>query len=178
MPGNAVITFPMLKRAVEEVALTEAEIDAKLGKEFVYDALLEEGKICTKKAFYNSKTGLYPMSIGGENYTVLGNALAILTGITDKNESEYICEKIVSRVLSDCSLSMKCFEYDALLATDKVKWQGYILDEIRNDYRTMVERENTVWETSDGASAFDNAGSLCHGWSAIPIYYYTILKNN
>ena len=23
-----------------------------------------------------------------------------------------------------------------------------------------------------GASAFDNAGSLCHGWSAVPVYYF------
>ena len=61
--------------------------------------------------------------------------------------------------------------YDALLATDKAKWQGYVRDEIRNDYETMVEQGNTVWETIDGASAFDNAGSLCHGWSAIPILY-------
>ena len=34
----------------------------------------------------------------------------------------------------------------------------------------------SVWETIDGASAFDNAGSLCHGWSAIPVYYFNVLK--
>jgi hypothetical protein len=33
----------------------------------------------------------------------------------------------------------------------------------------------TVWETELGESDFDNAGSLCHGWSALPIYYYHIL---
>ena len=111
------------------------------------------------------------MSISGDDYTVLGNALAILTGLTDKNESEYICEKIASGDLSDWSLSMKCFKYDALLATDQEKWQGYVIDEIRKDYGAMVETGNTVWETSDGARAFNNAGSLCHGWSSIPVYY-------
>ena len=116
------------------------------------------------------------MSIGGDDYTVLGNSLAILTGLTDKNESEYICEKIANGVLSDCSLSMKCFKYDALLATDKAKWQGHVLDEIRKDYGEMVKTGNTVWETADGASAFGNAGSLCHGWSSIPVYYYVRLK--
>ena len=35
---------------------------------------------------------------------------------------------------------------------------------------------NTVWETELGESDFSNAGSLCHGWSSIPIYYYNILK--
>ena len=70
---------------------------------------------------------------------------------------------------------MKCFKYDALLATDKEKWQGYVLNEIWKDYGTMVGAGNTVWETADGASAFNNAGSLCPGWSAIPIYYYARL---
>ena len=68
---------------------------------------------------------------------------------------------------------MKIFKYDALLATDKQKYQPWVLREIRREYGKMVERGNTVWETIEGAVAFDNAGSLCHGWSSIPVYYYT-----
>jgi len=30
----------------------------------------------------------------------------------------------------------------------------------------------TFWETIDGGDAFSKAGSLCHGWSAIPIYFW------
>ena len=30
----------------------------------------------------------------------------------------------------------------------------------------------SVWETIDGGFAFEKAGSLCHGWSAVPIYIY------
>jgi len=30
----------------------------------------------------------------------------------------------------------------------------------------------TFWETPRGAADFDHAGSLCHGWSALPVYYY------
>lgn len=29
----------------------------------------------------------------------------------------------------------------------------------------------TFWETELGAADFGGAGSLCHGWSAIPVYY-------
>ena len=152
------------------------EIDGQLGKTFGYEFLLEECKLRTKEAFYNRETGLYAMSAGGNEYTVLGNALAILTGIAKQTEREWICEKLANGELSDCSLSMKCFKYDALLATDEAKWRGHVFDEIRKDYEKMVESGNTVWETADGASAFGNAGSLCHGWSAIPIYYYARLK--
>lgn len=151
------------------------EIALKIGKSFAYEELLEESKKRTKETFYNAETGLYSMTVGGSEYTVLGNALAILAGL--KSDKEYVCEKIVNGELSDCSLSMKIFKYDALLATDKQKYQEWVLNEIRREYGKMIEQGNTVWETIDGASAFNNAGSLCHGWSAIPVYYYTKLKN-
>lgn len=71
---------------------------------------------------------------------------------------------------------MKCFKYDALLMTDFIKWRKFILNEIRHDYEKMLSFGATsVWETLDGAEAFDGAGSLCHGWSSMPIYYYHIL---
>lgn len=34
------------------------------------------------------------------------------------------------------------------------------------------KNSTTAWETIEGGEAFENAGSLCHGWSAVPIYYY------
>jgi hypothetical protein len=145
------------------------EIALKIGQPFAYGDLLEESKKRTQKAFFNANAGLYSMTVGGNEYTVLGNALAILAEL--ELDKEYVCEKIVGCELCDCSLSMKIFKYDALLATDKEKYQDWVLNEIRSDYGKMLEQGNTVWETIDGASAFDNAGSLCHGWSAVPILY-------
>ena len=145
------------------------DIALKIGKSFAYGDLFKESKKRTKEAFYNAETGLYSMTVGGDEYTVLGNALAILAGL--ELDKEYVCEKIVNGELSDCSLSMKIFKYDALRATDKEKYQEWVLNEIRREYGKMIERGDTVWETIDGASAFDNAGSLCHGWSAVPILF-------
>lgn len=73
---------------------------------------------------------------------------------------------------------MKTFKYDALLKCDKAKYQSSVLEEIRQDYEKMLAAGATsVWETTDGASEFDIAGSLCHGWSAIPIgYFETLLR--
>ena len=98
------------------------------------------------------------------------NSLAILSGVAD-NAAE-LCEKIAAGEFLDCTLSMKCFKYDALLLTDREKWQGRVVDEIRSEYKVMLDSGATsVWETAEGAPAFRNAGSLCHGWSAIPILY-------
>ena len=69
-------------------------------------------------------------NLGGDEYTVLGNALAILAGL--ELDKEYVCEKIVNGELTDCSLSMKISKYDALLATDKEKYQKHTYDKSRN----------------------------------------------
>jgi hypothetical protein len=79
--------------------------------------------------------------------------------------------------VTDISLSMRCFKYDAMLLADREKYKDDILSEIDENYRPMLELGNgTVWETDKGESDFSKAGSLCHGWSAMPIYYYNILS--
>ena len=71
---------------------------------------------------------------------------------------------------------MLCFKYDAMIAVDREKYKDVILGDIRVKYGKMLDEGATsFWETEEGASAFANAGSLCHGWSALPIYYYEIL---
>ena len=59
---------------------------------------------------------------------------------------------------------------------DKEYFSSLVLDDIDKLYTSMIDfGSTTVWETELGESDFDNAGSLCHGWSALPIYYYQIL---
>ena len=36
----------------------------------------------------------------------------------------------------------------------------------------LLTGTDTFWETEEGASAFGYAGSLCHGWSAVPVYLF------
>ncbi len=135
--------------------------------------MLSESRTNTRKAFFDGSSGAYALTPDGKDFTSLGNALAILAGITENPEA--LCEKLAGGEFSDCSLSMKCFEYDALLLTDFEKWRGHVLNEIRCLYGKMLAAGATsVWETAEGARAFGNAGSLCHGWSAMPVYYYRI----
>jgi len=68
---------------------------------------------------------------------------------------------------------MKAFLYDALLGIDQERYSDWVINDIDQTYSYMLEQGATsFWETIDGAKAFENAGSLCHGWSAIPIIYY------
>ncbi|MBE6546954.1 MAG: hypothetical protein E7668_05900 [Ruminococcaceae bacterium] len=145
-------------------------IAQKAGTPFDYEEILKETRANTHNVFYKENKAAYSLTQGGEEFTVLGNSFAILAGIAENPHA--LCAKIVNGEFTDCSLSMKCFQYDALLLTDKEKWNSYVLDEIRANYNTMLEAGATsVWETIEGAPAFGNAGSLCHGWSSIPICY-------
>ena len=154
------------------------KIDEYVGYPFAYSELLNSVSCNTKKAFFHPENGLFSMLEGGDEYTVLGNALAVLAGLTSGEEASKICDKIIEGTLSECSLSVRAFKYDALLETDTAKYKDWVLSEIRRDYKVMLDfGSTTVWETIDGAAAFQNAGSLCHGWSAIPVYYFHKLLN-
>ena len=127
--------------------------------------------------FFNEKTNLYFISEKEEKPTELANSFAVISGIADDDKKEKIVQKLFEGKLEPCSLSMKTFKYDALIKTDKKKYKEAVLEEIRKTYKIMLDAgSTTVWETIDGDKAFSNAGSLCHGWSAIPIYYFNILK--
>ena len=70
---------------------------------------------------------------------------------------------------------MKCFKYDALLLTDKEKWQGHVLDEIRKDYKKMLDAGATsVWETSD----YDAKHLSSDESRLVGAFYFTFLRKN
>ena len=46
----------------------------------------------------------------------------------------------------------------------------------KEKYKYMLDHDATsFWETIGGEKDFGGAGSLCHGWSAMPIYYFHLL---
>ena len=108
----------------------------------------------------------------------MANSLAILADPTFKGNGE-IAEFIMNnKEYPDVTLSMKVFEFDALLEADSKNGE-YIVNEIKRDYSYMLSCGATsFWETILGASDFYGAGSLCHGWSAIPVYYLNKLYPN
>ena len=68
---------------------------------------------------------------------------------------------------------MNILKYEALLSVDAERYKGCILNEIKRNYKIMLDAgSDTVWETILGEADFNGAGSLCHGWSAVPIYVY------
>lgn len=124
------------------------------------------------KTFYNTKRGGYRLSTNGEHYSQLGNCFAILIGLGDKELAEKITR---DESLIPVTLSMNTFYYDALLSVDE-GFASFVIEDIREKYSRMLDEGATIfWETELGWKDFDGAGSLCHGWSAIPAYYLSVL---
>lgn len=126
-----------------------------------------------RKTFYDSERGLYRTATDSDFCTRLGNSLAILTGVSTGDEAKAIAEKLKrNEGMTDITLSMLCFLYDALLELDDTNAE-FVLSDIEEKYGYMLANDATsFWETIAGFSDFGAAGSLCHGWSALPVYYY------
>ncbi len=139
---------------------------------YPYPYLLPELRKQTRETFFEKEKGLLTIRAGKEEYGELATALGILAEILTKEEAEIALKKILSGETRPCSLSMRIFKYDAMLKTNREAFFPVILEEIRRDYGKMLDAgADCTWETLLGAKDFANAGSLCHGWSAIPVRY-------
>ena len=135
---------------------------------------LERTKRAIVNTFFDEAKGVFYLSPACPgSASQLGNAMALLIGLGDKRTVNALKN---DRSLIPATLSMLTLVYDALIARD-AEHREYILNDIRQKYGQMLSAGATsFWETIDGESAFGGAGSLCHGWSAIPIHYYHIFN--
>ena len=133
--------------------------------------------------FYDEEKGLFFTREGDdrERYSVFTNAICCLA-LEGKLPGGNNVLKIVAAD-GDCglgfdvipsTLSMLSFRYDALLLCDRKGYRDMILDEIDRNYLHMLRNNATsFWETILGDNDIIGVcGSLCHGWSALPVYYY------
>ena len=145
------------------------------------DAYLKIKKdlIATVRArFFNKDTGLFVSFEGRDDYSELANSLAVLSGATDGEEASRICEIITKKSvkMTETTLSMTAFKYDALILCDRKKYSDFIISDIDKNFGMMLDAGATsFWETLLGKDDFDGSGSLCHGWSALAVYYYGAL---
>ena len=154
-----------------------SEIAKAVGERDEFSKFIPELKSGVRKAFFNEKTGFFYNTKESDKISELVNSLAILAEVCTEEEEKRIAEALTDEMsgLAPITLSMLCFKYDALIKVDGEKYKGYILNNIRTKYKVMLDfGSSTVWETEDILT--HAAGSLCHGWSALPIYYYEIFN--
>lgn len=135
-----------------------------------------------RETFFVEKDGLFKTFSETEaKYSALVNALCVLCGATeglDTTRIEEILKGQNAEDICECTLSMSIFRYDALLKIDESNAEYVLKDLDESSYAMLSKGATTFWETAKGHKDFSDAGSLCHGWSALPVYYYhKFLKN-
>ncbi len=126
------------------------------------------------KTFYCEDKQAYRTYIGsGEpHFAQLTQAWALLSGLVPDELNSKIREHLTSKDFVEISLSYSGFKYDALMQEPE-KYSDYVLSDIEEQWGYMLYNgATTFWETILGEADFDGAGSLCHGWSAVPIYIF------
>lgn len=179
--GAPISDRDLLANALLSMALQNMAVIAEaLAVENDYSAQAAKLNAQIWQTFWNEEKGVFYNYADHHSYSQLGNSLAVLCGAISDDKAVLLCEKILNDPdMTSVSLSMRCFLSDALLKVNKKKYTPIILEQIEKLYVPMLEfGSTTVWETEIGESDFENAASLCHGWSAMPIYYYHTLLSD
>ena len=63
------------------------------------------------------------------------------------------------------------FKYEAIIRVDgNTDW---VIDDVCENFGKMIfEGATSYYETENGEADFNDVGSLCHGWAAIPCYIF------
>ncbi len=166
-PLNAFVSMGMRSAAKlcrafgkEEKAVTYGEAHLSLNR-------------AVNAAFWDEEKGAYAtylaFSGGLTHFCELTNALAVCCGAAKEERETAVLQKLSDGVLIPVTLSYGIFKYDALLSRSFEVKKTFA--EIRSLWKRMLDDGATsFYETIDGEPAFGGAGSLCHGWSAVPVY--------
>ncbi|OXU15124.1 family 78 glycoside hydrolase catalytic domain [Sedimentisphaera salicampi] len=105
-------------------------------------------------------------------YSQLTESLALITGIPQKQSINDFCKNIVYKEnIEKATLCNLLYVYKAVIL--KSDYKAFVLEDIAEKWGHMLKCGATsCWETIKGAYDFNGAGSLCHGWSTVPIYFY------
>lgn len=152
-----------------------------LDRDSGYLALAEKINAAIRTQFFDEKRRIFVNSTEDDHGSELVNALAILCGASHGEEAKELAALLAQTEngLTPATLSMRCFPYDALLKTDRARYAPWVIGDIDGRYEKMLAAGATsFWETEKGEQDFSRAGSLCHGWSAMPVYYYHLLLDH
>ncbi|MFR1518144.1 MAG: family 78 glycoside hydrolase catalytic domain [Clostridia bacterium] len=132
------------------------------------------------KTFWDSDIGAYcTYIVNGDqvHFSELMNALALYAGLVPEIHTKRVADLLSGQAvcapgLVPITLSYAVFKYEALLCAGN-SYGDFVFRDIAEKWGHMLfQNATSFWETIDGAWAFDNAGSLCHGWSATPVFLY------
>lgn len=154
------------------------ELCKKCGAKPFDSSLVEKIENIRKAAqkFWDSEKLAFRSNLNSDApLTELVQAQFICAGIATEEQTKILLEKMTNPAkhnLCQITLSHCIYKYEALLTKPEV-YGKFVRQDIAKTWGDMLFNGATsFWETQRGAWDFDCAGSLCHGWSTIPIYIF------
>ncbi len=164
--------YVMVLQSVANMALV-------IGKESFAAQCLEQCeklKSAAHQAFWNAERKAYTTYQGQQtkpHYAELVQSLAMLAGVGNQTLHRDLRQKLMSEKngLVATTLSQSLYKFEAILLDDSCG--PFVRDSITRTWsRMLFSGATSFWETLQGGWDFNHAGSLCHGWSGIPAYFY------
>lgn len=151
-----------------------AEAIGMIGEET--DAKIKEVEVAYNQTFYSTEKQAYRLSTyedRQEIYPELVQALSVLAGVCrDSAQMRDLLYRLAQGEFSpSATLSHRIYCYQALNLLPEMK-EHIVRDADARWFEMLTKGATSFWETEGGADDFDLAGSLCHGWSAVPIWVY------
>ena len=100
-------------------------------------------------------------------------ALVLVGGACKGERAAHLRKRLKERGgMIPVTLNDALIRYQALMQ-DEETYADFMFEDIARIWGDMLMQGATsFWETELGEADFHNAGSLCHGWSAVPVYFY------
>lgn len=128
------------------------------------------------KAYYNPDLGCMMTYENNPLTHEITQVLALYNNCVPEPEKQKIINGLLKKEHIKISSSSIRYYYAALLQEGK-ELRKFLSEKIWNDFGMMVQgASTTMWETDLGEEDFLKAGSLCHGWSALPVWYFYAIK--
>jgi hypothetical protein len=141
-------------------------------------SLAAAGAAAAHGMFYDGALGVYRTYAGMEaapHYAELTQALMVLAGVGDERLRGQLRRRLAEPdgELVSATLSQSLYTFEAVLQEDALA--GAVRSAIMRRWSPMLFAGATsFWEMERGGWDFNHAGSLCHGWSGIPAYFFGV----
>lgn len=140
-----------------------------------YTVLHQQLNDAIHRNFFDKDRNVYYTRLGDDETSslhVLTQALALYVSAVPNENKKNVIQNMLYKDMIPSTLSSSIYKYDALLREGDT-YRNFVKDEIEKRWGNMLfSGATTFWETDEGHADFSNAGSLCHGWSAVPIYLF------
>ena len=131
-------------------------------------------RAAVRERFWNPSRGQVETRLGADAAgSEFVQALALLADAVPAEARLAVVRKLMAPSdWTPITLSQTFYKYEALIAAGGEAASAAVRS-METEWKRMLDAGATsFWEMREGWPAFGNAGSLCHGWSAVPVYIY------